>query len=160
MLRYLLLHFFESFSSFCRRDTGFGIYAKFLEILGPEFRISWGAHESVSFEAARLDKSFFIPSTDYLQEVLQHPAVCEYVRRKRFRTNLYRVTGIRIASLGSRGTIQQSRDREQRVDLSAEYSGSWRGTDRCWGEAGAYKLDSDNHCIRGFVQFCVCLPNA
>jgi hypothetical protein len=117
------------FKSTCAQNSGskFGVFTKFLSVLGigADVGVETAVMTSHSVSAEKLETRFIAPTRDYLELLLQVPAIQEYIKEQRFRANIYLVTGIRVAFGVREGS--SSAERKSGVHVSARVDGSMTG---------------------------------
>jgi hypothetical protein len=107
-----------------RRSRGYGIFAKFLELLPAPLGLdATYSRESIStsnVSMERLETYFMTPTKSYLDQVLSTPAVQKYLREKDYFSSPYLVTGIRVARHGSGSeSANKSSDIELHTSIDA-----------------------------------------
>jgi len=104
------------------QSNRYGLWTQFLQILGigVNAAIERSNNASTSYTAARLDKAFFKPSQADLEDILKDPAIMSYLENKGWRTRLYVVTGIRIATRGASGSQDEGQQTTLQSDLSLD----------------------------------------
>ncbi|RAO74152.1 uncharacterized protein BHQ10_010164 [Talaromyces amestolkiae] len=88
-----------------RKSRGYGISADLFKTLPVPIELNaTRSNESTTVNeigAKRLETYIMTPTTAYLDQVLSTPPVQEYLRKHKYFTSLYIVTGIRVARHGS-----------------------------------------------------------
>ncbi|KAI4121883.1 MAG: hypothetical protein LQ338_006112 [Usnochroma carphineum] len=82
-----------------RKQGKVGLWTMFLQILGigADADVDTEKERSDAYKFDRVETHFFMPDKEYVQECMATPEVRDFITRKRFRTNVYMITGIKIA---------------------------------------------------------------
>ena len=94
-------------------NTKIGIYAKFIDIvtgIGADASISRDKSTVNKYEFSRVETHFFVPSEEFVQEMMANPKVKEFLVKKKFRENVYMITGIKTA-FGAKVTKTKTKGR-------------------------------------------------
>ncbi|KAL6899984.1 hypothetical protein GGI43DRAFT_54521 [Trichoderma evansii] len=80
----------------------FGIFTRFLTFLG------LGIDLAASWDATRLETTYFIPTLPWLEKCLANPSVQRYLEKCRYRKPVYIITGLKTATGAAVKTSKRS----------------------------------------------------
>ena len=100
----------------------YGIFAKFLAITGMGVDVGYkhGSKETRDMSAKELGTKFFTPTSEYLKAVLDDVSVQSFLQNRKFKPNIYMVTGVRVASGATGGSLTEGRERAGGMSLEAD----------------------------------------
>lgn len=90
------------------KDGKLGIWTGFLQFLGigVDVGVEHSRYYGDIYRFDRLETHFFLPSTEYVEKCVRSPNVQDHIIKSRFRSNIYMVTGIKIARGASIASIR------------------------------------------------------
>jgi len=90
------------------------VFAKFLNLVGPEIELTSDRSEETAYKFDRLETVSFTPTASYIEQTMALDDVRAYMEHSRFRASCYLVTGLKIVR--GAAVIQKRR----RVAVSAD----------------------------------------
>ena len=104
-----------------RRQANFGLWTKFLQVLGVgiDFSVNYDVGKTDIYAFDRVETRFFAPDKVYVEESMSAPEVREFIARSKFRANVYMITGIKVA-IGASVTSTKLRQRGIHVQLGVD----------------------------------------
>lgn len=103
-----------TFVSSKRTSSQAGVFAKFLNLVGPEIELTSDRSEETAYKFDRLETVSFTPTASYIEQTMALDDVRAYMEHSRFRASCYLVTGLKIVR--GAAVIQKRR----RVAVSAD----------------------------------------
>ncbi|KAH6866840.1 hypothetical protein BKA58DRAFT_460717 [Alternaria rosae] len=125
-------------------STTFGIWTSFLECvlgIGADISISNDKSTQQTWKVEKMTTQTFRPSRSFLEDVVRHEDVRDYITQHRFREKIYIITGVMIASST---TLSRERLQEKGVYVHAGVDATaWSGVPISVGPEGNWKRKSE-----------------
>ena len=104
-----------------RKQGKIGLWTKFLQVLGVgiDFSVNYDVGKMDIYAFDRVETRFFTPDKVYIEDSMSSPEVREFIKRSKFRANVYMITGIKIA-IGASVMSTKMRQRGINVQLGMD----------------------------------------
>ncbi|KAI0543079.1 hypothetical protein GGR58DRAFT_450638 [Xylaria digitata] len=101
------------------RGGKFGVWVRFLSVIGIDVGGSLNKSNSQLFEFDRIETTQFIPTPEYIAECALAPPVAQFLELSRYRKPVYLITGLKIA-IGSKAKLSRSRERTWHINAEVD----------------------------------------
>ena len=104
-----------------RRQGKIGLWTKFLQGLGVgiDLSVKYDIGKTDIYAFDRVETRFFRPDKIYIEESMCSPDVRHFIKKSKFRANVYMITGIKIA-IGASVTSTKLKERGINVQLGVD----------------------------------------